>query len=1117
MPDIIDNRKEKLADHLNQIMQTSESARMAVGYFFLSGFDTVSDTISNLKEVKLLIGNTSNRETIEQLAEGYRRLELVADTIEENVYAKKSIINERILNTSNNVRSSIELMDQTDDNEELIKLLIKLIEDKKLHVKVYTKGRLHSKAYIFNYGSIYDANGTELDRHEKGTAIIGSSNLSLAGLTDNTELNVMVHGNDNLEALQKWFDDLWEESEDFSEYLMNELNSSWAAKLATPYDVYMKTIYTLVKDRLEDAESKEILWEDDITKQLADFQLVAVKQAVQIIRTYGGCFISDVVGLGKSYIGAAIVKHFERTEHVRPLVICPAALTEMWERYNEVYELNARILSTGFLREDPEKVSNILLDDIKFRDRDFVLIDESHNFRNNDTQRYRILEQYLSFGRIRCCMLTATPRNKNIWDVYNQLKLFHQEELTDMPIDPPNLRSYFKLIESGERQLPSMLSNLLIRRTRNHILRFYGYDSETNKPIDSNIFSEYCKGSKKAYVIVAGKHQYFPTRELETVTYSIEDAYQGLYKRIRGFIGKEIKKDQISNTLEQLKYARYGLWHYVKKEKQEKLPYSELQRAGINIRGLIRILLFKRLESSIYAFKESIQKMLDIHKKFLAAMDKGFIPAGKDVQKILYYETDLAKFLRKISNEKSKYRIDDFDRNKLEANIKHDMKIFGEIFKLVDPIKPEQDDKLTVLKKLINSPELNKDKILIFTQYADTAKYLFENLNPGKKDDTIEVIQSGDKSQERVIGRFAPVANPEYIFKQNENQIRILIATDVFSEGLNLQDCNRIINYDLHWNPVRLIQRFGRIDRIGTEYDTIYGYNFLPETGIEKHLGLRERLAIRIQEIHDTIGEDAAILDKTEQLNEDAMYTIYEKKGDQLSLFDDDGGDLLNVTEVEEQLRQLKRDDLEEYDRIINLPDGIRACKISDNEKYYVLCEAKHQDDSDLKNYKQLFLLNNKFEVISKDIPTILGVIKSDRYEIYGNKLPSNYNESVMKVKRVFSGIVKQRESEKKYSYSLTLGQQHVIRELRILNNNTDDEDTKLKIQVLESAFRGSLSSAIKKELNRLRRNAISGDHLIRALSEIYTQHDMSKLEQKRRSSRSKPVENIVCSEWIGS
>jgi late competence protein required for DNA uptake (superfamily II DNA/RNA helicase) len=193
----------------------------------------------------------------------------------------------------------------------------------------------------------------------------------------------------------------------------------------------MKTLYALTRDRLEGDEDTDILWDDEITKKLADFQKVAVRQAVQIVKDFGGAFVADVVGLGKSYIGTAIVKHFERTEHARPLVICPAPLVEMWERYNEVYQLNARVLSMGYLREGDNGLANILLDDVKYRDRDFVLIDESHNFRYPDTQRYKVVQSFLASGK-RCCFLTATPRNKSAWDVYHQIKLFHQDDNTDL-------------------------------------------------------------------------------------------------------------------------------------------------------------------------------------------------------------------------------------------------------------------------------------------------------------------------------------------------------------------------------------------------------------------------------------------------------------------------------------------------------------------------------------------------------------------------------------------------------------------------------------------------------------------------------------------------------------
>ena len=305
--------------------------------------------------------------------------------------------------------------------------------------------------------------------HEKGIAIVGSSNLTLAGVSHNTELNVVVQGNDNHAALKDWFKELWDEAQDFDESLMQEMKQSWALAPVRPYDIYMKTIYALVKDRLEGENEKDILFDSEITRQLADFQKVAVRQAVQIIRDYGGVFVSDVVGLGKSYIGAAIVKHFEQTDHARPLIICPAPLTEMWERYNEVYELNARVLSMGYLREDDVTNVNMLLKDAKYKDRDLVLIDESHNFRYPDTQRYKLVQQFMSTGR-RCCFLTATPRNKSAWDVYYQIKLFHQNDKTDLPIDPPDLKQAFSVFggaveKAGDRESATALAELLVPET----------------------------------------------------------------------------------------------------------------------------------------------------------------------------------------------------------------------------------------------------------------------------------------------------------------------------------------------------------------------------------------------------------------------------------------------------------------------------------------------------------------------------------------------------------------------------------------------------------------------------------------------------------------------------
>jgi len=717
--DIIDNRNEKLVDHINRVLPSTERAKFAVGYFFLSGFEPIQKNLQGVTELKLLIGNTTNRQTLEQISEGYKRLELVDQALEDIRLSKKADQRRRAGETAENLQEAIALMDQTDEGESLVKTLVNMIEEKRLKVKVYTKGRLHAKAYIFDYKNLYDDKGKPVPPPNKGSAIVGSSNLTLAGISDNTELNVRIEGDGNHAELTRWFDQLWDEAQDFEAHLMNELNQSWAARLAKPYDIYMKTLYTLVKDRLEEEKGAEILWDDEITRDLADFQKVAVYQAIQKIRDNGGCFVADVVGLGKSYIGAAIVKHFERTEHARPLIICPKPLEDMWEGYNEVYDLNARVLSMSLLKETDEAGVNGLLQDVKYRDRNMVLVDESHNFRHHTTQRYEALHTFLSTGR-KCCFLTATPRNKSAWDIYNQIKLFHQEDKTDLPIDPPDLKKYFKLIDNEERRLQDLLVHVLIRRTRRHVLRWYGYAEDTHQPLRELSDTEciqYFDGTKRAYIFVGGKHQFFPKRELEPLRYSIDATYDGLYQHIRTYLGRPRGAHYQPKLGQELTYARYGLYNYVRPEKRKQKPYNELQRAGINLRGIIRVLLFKRFESSVYAFRETIRRLIRIHEGFLKSLDAGIVPAGDDAQQLLYEcdryeETDLMDQLREMSGQ---YDIKDFDETRLREHIKADKELLKHIFQLVEPITAINDDKLQKLLSRMKQEPLNKGKLLIFT------------------------------------------------------------------------------------------------------------------------------------------------------------------------------------------------------------------------------------------------------------------------------------------------------------------------------------------------------------------------------------------------------------------
>jgi len=1130
--DIIDNRRIKLSESIRKMLSGSERAKLAVGYFFLSGFEAIQDRLNHIKEVRLLMGNASNHKTIEELARAYKRLNLIAGEAEKQTYHSDSSLpapqrKKRILEEAGiNARDVIAYMDQTDENEALLSTLARMIEEKRLKVKVYTKGNLHAKVYIFDYGLIYDENGKPCERHENGIAIVGSSNLSLSGISDNTELNVVVSGNDNHQELTRWFNDLWDESADFEPELINEISGSWALAPATPYDIYMKTLYNLLKDRLESGDEKEILWTNEITDKLADFQKVAVRQLVQMIKDYGGAFASDVVGMGKSYIGAAVLKQFAKTEGVKPLIICPASLVDIWELYNAVYSLNAQILSMGMLEEKEENI-NFLLRDERYNDRKFILIDESHHFRNRETQRYQMLQGFLNSGDRKVLFLTATPKSRSSWDVYSQIKLFHPEDKTDLPINPPDLKKYFKGIEDklnpdfskmdsnkswdtlrreAIEEFQYLVRQLLVRRTRLHILKWFGFDAETDKPLETSEFEKYKSGEKKAYVLINGRKQFFPKRELEKIEYSIDDTYQGLYSNIRSLLGKP--KSQRMESDDSLAYARYGLFNYLKKEKKSDKNYANLQRAGSNLCGLIRIMLFKRFESSVYAFRKSIAQSLKIHRNFLVSINNGIVPAGDDAKDLLtHFEIEEDQdLLDKLQKACAKYDINDFDVSNLRNDLENDIRILEEILSLVsvDAIPPEKDEKLQILIKRLNEEPLSKGKVIIFSQYADTVQYIYDNIFELKKSRGIDYIYGNDRSKMKIIGLFAPKANPEYKKSSNEQEINLLISSDVLSEGLNLQDCDKIINYDLHWNPIKLIQRFGRIDRIGSENERIWGFNFLPETRLDANLGLREKLQRRIQEIHDMIGEDSPILDKTETINEDAIYAIYNKKSAKIYDYEEEE-EYFDLSEAEEILRQLRAENPEEFGRIVNMRDGIRSGKGGKEKGFIVFCGAGR--------YLQLSFADSNGDIISKDITKILSLMKCSTDEKRLG-LPKEHNRIVNKTKLYFDDQVKIRESEKRYSTSLTQPQRYILRELGITLRNETDEDKKNIINVLEDAFRKCKRQAVLTELSRLRKNAVKGKELISILSDLYHRHSLDEMSAKELDEEI-VIPKIICSESI--
>jgi len=783
----------------------------------------------------------------------------------------------------------------------------------------------------------------------------------------------------------------------------------------------------------------------------------------------------------------------------------------MWTGYNEIYRLNAQILPMSMLLEDPDRGVD-LFEDVRYRDRDFVLIDESHNFRHHTNQRFNVLQSFLSTGR-KVCLVTATPRNSSCWDVYHQIKLFHPEDITYLPIDPPNLKEYFKMVESGQRQLQDVLFHVLIRRMRRHILVWYGYAADTNLPLRELSEVErqqYLCGQNRSYVIVGGRHQFFPVRKLKTLRYSIEASYNGLYRKLRKCLGRPPGQRYRPKLGEELSYARYGLWNFVVKTKRNKAPYNELKRPGINLRGLIRVMLFKRFESSVHAFRESIKRMIRTHQIFLKSLDKGFVPAGDKADELIGRSSsfDEVLLLDALESLSGRYNVDDFDIPRLTEHIKSDLELLNKMYQMVEPISAEKDDKFQKLVEHLHSDPINSGKCLIFTQFADTAKYLYKNLNPDDKHKDIDFIYGTDKSKARVVGRFAPKANPQFKFPKGEVEIRWLVATDVLAEGLNMQDCDIVLNYDLHWNPVRMIQRLGRIDRIGSEHEVIWALNFLPETELERNLGIHAVLQRRIQEIHDSIGEDAKILDESERLNTEVMYAIYETEGKQLLLFDEGEEDIIDLNEAEEFLRNLAKSNPDEFERIVNLRDGIRSGLSSTNKGIFIFCQQG--------NFQQLMLVDSEGKVKSRDISEILTAIKAGEEDPAPESLPKGYNKRLMKVKKGFAEEAKHRQSRMKYSISLTQGQRYVLRELRVLFERTENDNIKAQINLLDEAFRLSPTQAVKKELNLIRRNGIIGEKLLKQLGDIYFQHRLEdRVNSLEITVKKGDISRIVCSEAL--
>ena len=904
-----------------------------------------------------------------------------------------------------------------------------------MEVRAYLKERLHAKAYI----------GYTRRESTPGVAIIGSTNFSARGFSGNTELNYPVtHGGDVAEVRQ-WFERLWAESEPVNDRIVAQLQASWPLAAPDPYLIYLKILYELYGDTLGDPARP-----DKPPVELTDYQQDAVAAGLAMLERHNGCYIADVVGLGKTYIGAEILRRLTRQEPAAgdPLVICPAPLTAMWERVCDQFGIiDADVLSMGRLTEASYK-SNLKRKKI-LRNAGPVLIDEAHNFRNNN-QRRRVLLDFLLEGnrRHKTILLSATPQNLAPRDILRQLELFLDPVNHGLPGIAEPLYNYFpeNLAEPLDDRAGEVLRHILLRRRRQDIVKYYPTSSLGGQPIR------------------------FPVTKLENQDYSLEHAYQ----QVGGL-------DKIVRLLkEEYQASRYRHAFYLTESARQKPEYRQLQNPGKTLSALMRVLLFKRLESSIPAFRSTLENLIASNRAFRDQILSGAVgqdEGGYDVEEELAAKEDSELDADYIALKDKAYPSADFRRGDWTRDLEKDAAILGQIHAAIQPLTPADDAKLTALKKFIAKPSVRRDKLLIFTESQVTAGYLHRELQAAYPKTAIDLLTGEDSraAGQDKMARFSPVSNGRPDLPKRA-QTRILIATDVLSQGQNLQDCGRALNYDLHWNPVTIIQRYGRIDRITTQHETIHLHNMLPDAGVDQQIGLTGKLVNRVQAFHKLIGLDEEILNHAERINRESIYAIYEGKMPEM---EDrmDGATL--AQEANAILNGIRREQPDLWQRLLNMPDGLRAAYTNPAHPHadstlMLLRAGAHHQIGYASGGEVIPLPPHELALraaCSPDTPAVA--------------LPPDTNQRIARGVAAWAAARAQPAALRPHRPD-TQDARYLSRQLRRLSLDWKDDDNALRqIESLRQRFSAALPAAVNDQIRNLRRQQVSGNDFLQALAEL--------------------------------
>ena len=1119
MAQIYDNLNQKFIDGLRGIIGNLGVTRadFCVGYFNLRGWKCVSDLIEELpgeyvtetikdeeensyRYCRLLIGmQRADDELIQVLYSSPENLKMDSEKVQR---AKRSIVE--------NFRRQLVTGIPTADDEKALRELHHQLDMKKVVVKLYLKTQLHAKLYL--------AHRPE-DKFNPIQALMGSSNLTFSGLKGQGELDAEIADSTNAKILSDWFEDKWNDRYciDISEELLQVLQESWACKDVNPYYIYIKTAYHLSQEAR--ASISEYNLPDVFQRQLFNFQQTAVKIAARHLEKRGGAMIGDVVGLGKTITACAVAKLYEMQHACSTLILCPANLVDMWNGYVKKYDLKADVKSVS----KPLDVKNM-------RFYRLVIIDESHNLRNANGKRYKNIKELIGYQGCKVLLLTATPYNKEYGDLSNQLKLFINED-DDLGIMPEALikklggqdefsvkysEDFIRSINAFEHSAESddwqnLMRMFLVRRTRTFIKNSYAHtDKESGRK-----YMEFPDGTKS----------YFPERQAKSVKFKVSenDQFAKLYS------------EEMLEKLGSLKLPRYSLVKYIDGKKAEKAGEKEkeiianLTKAGNTLMGFCRTMFMKRLDSSGASFLISIYRHILRNAIYLYALENGLkVPIGDDgnlpddyteeqddsnlfeisdgraekQNARISFPLDLESYIKtaasyypSIKPNVSWLPAEYFAKN-FKTALKKDCAVLLEMLSLCGIWEAENDRKLDSLQNLMEKTHKG-EKVLVFTQFSDTAHYIAEQLK-NRGIEKIACVTGDTENATSLVSRFSPQSNGKENEIKSEDELDVLVATDVLSEGQNLQDSHVVVNYDLPWAIIRLIQRAGRVDRIGQKSDKIQCYSFFPAEGIDKIIKLRARLNERINENARVVGSDEIFFEG----NEKNITDLYNEKNGILD--DEDDGDVDLASHAYQIWLDAIKDN-ENLEKIIpSLSNVVYSSKANNGSASDegVITYARTKDGNDMLTW-----LRRDGTIVTQSQKLILDSLACEPSERRTENLPEHHKLVATSIKLIkdasfkTSGILGSRFSTKYQLYT------------RLHNYWKENEGTLLIPENLKGAiddiYNYTLKEKAKDTLSMLLRRGAGLETIIDLVSEY---KDNDELVIKKDDELSMKTASIICS-----